>query len=260
MTTDQLTDEILMAFADGELDAAASNAVLEALAVDEALAERVAALSDSRRLAKQAFAPLLNEPVPASVEAKVRALLSEAEQPSQGAPAKTPPVAANDNPLRRWRDIAAAACVALAIGAGLGSQLGSMTASDRGPGPGPSTTFAALGRADIADLLASAPSGEERKLSDGARFRAIATFTSAADELCREFEVDGVDGRAVVSVACRAPSQTGWDMRFAVASAQTSDGYAPASSLDALQAWYEQIEAGPPLSAEDERDALNLKR
>jgi anti-sigma factor RsiW len=258
MTRATFDDETLMAFADGELDPAASEALLEAMAEDEALAERVAFMADTRRLAKAALAPALAEPVPAALEAKVRALLAATDKAGAGAARAAPP-AANDNAWRRWRDMAAAACVALAVGAGLGWQAGGSVA---GPDAGP-TPFASLARADLAPALASLPSGTEQALADGARLRVIATFRPASDEVCREFELDGPDGGAVVSVACRnatggGQDGGGWDVRFAVASAQTGEGFAPASSLETLGAYLEQIGAGMPMDAAAEREALGL--
>jgi anti-sigma factor RsiW len=255
MTRAEFSDETLMAFADGELDAANTEAVLEAMAEDEGLAERVALLADTRRLAKAALAPALADPVPAALESRVRAMLAQAPvEIPRVSTAVHKPAPANDNALRRWRDMAAAACVALALGIGIGWQgSGGNSGGVASPSGSPSP-FAALARGDLASVLASAASGTEQNLADGARLRTIATFRANSGEVCREFELDGTDGRAVVAVACRADGA--WDIRLAVASVQSGDGYAPASSLETLDAYLRQIEAGAPMSAEEERAAL----
>lgn len=64
MTTMKWTDDTLMAFADGELDAAQRADIERALAADAALRERVTALTTQRERVAAAFAPVLDEPVP----------------------------------------------------------------------------------------------------------------------------------------------------------------------------------------------------
>ena len=69
----KITDEQLMAYADGELDAAAAAEVEAAIAADPALAEAVARHRALRRQLRDAFAPGLDEPVPEHLMALVRA-------------------------------------------------------------------------------------------------------------------------------------------------------------------------------------------
>jgi hypothetical protein len=258
MKRSEIDDETLMAFADGELDAATSNEVLEAVAQDESLATRLAVMADTRKLAKAAFAPMLTEPVPDQLRAKVENMLAAKRAETGDAQhtniVKLRPSPANDNPVRRWRDMAVAACLAFVVGGGIGWQAAGLATDGSSAGP---SAFASLARADVSDALSSVTSGQDIQLADGGRFKAIATFKSADDELCREFELDGADKQAVVSVACRRAET--WDVRFAVASAQTEEGYAPASSLETLQAYLTQIEAGAPMPENEERVALGLE-
>lgn len=58
------TDSNLMAFADGELDAAQSTQLQAALMSDNALQERLVAITQQRERVMAAFAPVLNEPIP----------------------------------------------------------------------------------------------------------------------------------------------------------------------------------------------------
>jgi len=58
------TDDTLMAFVDGELDAAQSADLERALVVDAALQARVAALQSQRQRVSAAFATVLDEPMP----------------------------------------------------------------------------------------------------------------------------------------------------------------------------------------------------
>ncbi|MEM9107199.1 MAG: anti-sigma factor, partial [Pseudomonadota bacterium] len=84
--------------------------------------------------------------------------------------------------------------------------------------------------------------------------RAIASYRDAVETLCREFEVDRTDNSTIVAVACRADTQ--WEYRFTVVAGQTNSGYAPASSLEALDAYLNAVGASDPLSPEDEAAAL----
>jgi len=66
------SDETLMAYADGELDAATRAAVEAALATDAQLAQRVARHRALRGRLRAAFDPVLDEPLPERLLASVR--------------------------------------------------------------------------------------------------------------------------------------------------------------------------------------------
>jgi hypothetical protein len=243
-----ITDEVLMAYADGELDAAAMAEVERALAEDEGLAERLARFSDARRAVKHAYATAPT-PVPADLVARVRAMAAAAEPASQpgSAPAQVIDLASRRRPAPVW-PIAMAASVALAVGLAGGwyARTGGATADG--------LQLTALADAGIADALTGVPSGERVDLAGGNRFAAIATYRTDEGELCREFEYDQPAGSTYVAVAC---DQSGnWVLRFAVADAAVNGGYAPASSLDTLDAYLSATGAGQPMSADDEASAL----
>jgi hypothetical protein len=110
-------------------------------------------------------------------------------------------------------------------------------------------------RPALGEALATVESGKEIRLAGiSDRFRVIATFRNNAEDLCREFEVDSADGSTVVSVACRSEGE--WRVSFAVVAPGDAQGYAPASSGEALDAYLSAIEAGDPLSVEEEAEAL----
>ena len=102
----------------------------------------------------------------------------------------------------------------------------------------------------IGGALGSVVAGEEVTLAAGDRFRAIATFRDDADNVCREFELDSAGRSTVIAVACNAAGE--WRISFAVSAPGDVGGYAPASSTEALDAYLSAIEAGEPLSAEEE--------
>ena len=68
----RLSDELLIAYLDGELDAAASAEVAALLERDTAMAERALRLSESAALLRSAFDEVLHEPVPERLIAAAR--------------------------------------------------------------------------------------------------------------------------------------------------------------------------------------------
>lgn len=222
----ELNDETLMAYADGELPPEEAARVAAAIAADPALATRARVFGQTRR----AMAGLKPAPVPDALADRIRAMSAQ--------PAPEP---ANVIPLRRritnWQ-LPAAAAIALAIGLGAGATL-------RSP--------EGFGTVDtLAMVLETVPSGESASAAGGT-FAAVSTFRDGAGDLCREFEFDR-DDRRITSVACSADGA--WQMRFA-SGGSGADGYAPVSSLDALEAWFGAVEASPPLDPQAEAEALS---
>ena len=109
-------------------------------------------------------------------------------------------------------------------------------------------------RPAIVTALGTVASGDEQDLGSEGRFRAIASYRDAGGSLCREFEVDHTDQTTIVAIACRPDTQ--WEYRFTVVAGQNNSGYAPASSLEALDAYLTAVGAGEPLSPEAEAATL----
>ncbi len=243
-----ITDEMLMAYADGQLAAAEASEVERALAEDEGLAAKVAMMADARMAVKNSYrtAP----PVPEALEARVRGLVAADAARRQGpAGATVVDLAARRRVVPFWQ-LPLAAGLALAVGAG-----SVWLASQQDPGGAGGLQVAGLTDPAIIEALGTLPSGEAVDLGNGARLAAVSTFRDEADRLCREFEHGRPDGETVVAVACR--DEAAWGVRFAVAAgAAESDSYAPASSLETLDAYMVATGAGAPLSAEDEAAAL----
>jgi hypothetical protein len=227
-------DEELMAFADGALDEPRFSEVAAAIETDPVLAERLALIVAGGKAAEAVFDPLADQPVPARLTAGVEAAIAAHE-------GKVVPFRRR---ITTFLPIAAAAAIAaLAVGpvayfAG-GSREAPLEAIGQPLAP------------SITSLLASLPSGAEARLGD-AVIRPIATFTDAQSTLCREFELDGA--LTTVAVACRAGAE--WRVAIAIDAPPATDGYAPASSLAALDAFLGSIDAGPPLPPAAEAEAL----
>jgi hypothetical protein len=243
MNAPDFTDEDLMAYADGELAEDRAAELDLALAADDALAERLALFIDTRALSAEALRPMLDAPVPAHLVQQVRDLaVAEAAEKVVAFPVRSAARAVWQLPI--------AASIALAVGLGGGWMLRGQNA--------PAQVAGGLEPAVI-NVLETLASGSSVTLPDGARIEAIATFQSDDSALCREFEHDRADGQTTVSVACH--DGEGWQTRLAIAAAAADDtGYAPASSLEALDAYLTATNAGAPLSLTDEAAALSALR
>lgn len=253
MTGTDFSDELLMRFADGELDAETSAEIERAMEADEELVARVALFIETRHAAKTAMKPLIEEPLPAELKAAVERMVAEKVAAQNASGATVLPFrrrGENDRRASRWLAPMAASLAAVIAGFG-GYWLG------RGTEPVPSALLPlAVSSPALDTALASVPSGEERQLlNSNQRFRAIATFRDSARALCREFELDSADRSTVVSVACRTGAE--WRVTFAVVAPGDSGGYAPASSTETLDAYLSAIDAGPPLETAEEANALS---
>ena len=246
------SDETLMAFADGELDGETRIAVETAMTRDPAIAERIAQFTESRARAKAALGPLLDEPVPDALRERVAAMV-------EAGSAETAREAADEDKGRVITFVARraprfalplAASVALVVGAVAG-YVAAPSIDDRAS----ELAVAGFDRPGIAGALDTVASGVQTALGDaGDRLRAISTYRNSAGALCREFEVDHADRTTVVAVACRADRN--WAVQFAVVAGQAESGYAPASSLEALDAYLRAADADTPMSLEEEAAAL----
>lgn len=249
----QIDDEILMAFADGELDAAEAAQVAQAVADDPALAARVDLFRQTRAALQaapeaspkdQALADMIRA---TQAQAKMQAQESRAADPladqirAAAAAATTAHLAGRDPQIaanrslptpanRNWAPLAVAASLVLALGIGwLAGPWGNA------PTPGLEPTVVAA--------LNSLPSGE----STG-DVTAIASFRTADGTLCREYETE-----AEIAVACRAGST--WENRFAATQINSPD-YVPASGEGNVDNFLASIGAGEPLTTADEQAAL----
>lgn len=236
----QISDETLMALADGELSQTESAALHKAIAADPALQSRLAVFRQTR----DALGLLRGSPAPAVSEDPLAAMIRKAQSqtPSQtqtAAPlqiqgragAAAPRAAANLN-HRPWLALAAGVAVAaVALGwFGLGQNKG-------------------LSAVEIAALQAL-QSGQSQDLDDGRALTMIASYK--ADTLCREYEITH-EARTVITLACQDGAD--WAVRFTAETRLEEGGYLPASGdIEGLDAALAPL--GAPLSPEDEAAAL----
>lgn len=245
------SDDVLMAYADGELPPDQMTAIAAAEQADAAIAARIALFTQSRHAVSAAFAvsPAQgSDPMAALVRRLDQATAPPAEASNVVTLQPRRPVLSRtilSRPVPLWQ-LSAAASLAFAVGLSFALS-----------GAEPATTDIAhlvIGPSDsLARALDTVPAGVRQTVALG-EVEVIGSFTTADGEFCREFELDAADNRTVVSVACR--DQDAWDLRLAVAAASDASGYAPASSLDALDAWLDATDASEPMSTEEEAVVL----
>lgn len=258
MTEPHFDDEDLMAFADGEADPPLRAAIERAIASDSDLAARVQKFSSSRAQAKSALRPLLDEPVPDDLLARITAMVDEQTENANVSTQNVVQLRPRTTRLQAFTSskvvLPLAASIMLIAGGVAGFFLGqSNIAGTSG------VQMVSLDRQEVAQALNTVLSGKQIPIGEeGDRFRAISTFIDAEKTLCREFEVDQVDQASIVAVACRADNT--WEVQFTVVAGQNNDGYAPASSLQAMDAYLLAIGADTPLSAEAEAAAIKAAR
>jgi hypothetical protein len=229
---DQVTDEMLIAHADGELPADAAARVEAALVADAALAARYAALTGAGHAARQAFAAVAREPVPDRLLAAVLAADASAAAPPP-APANAPGTG------RRFVAVAAALVLGLALG-----HLTAPLLSGGGEQP-----FASLPPSLVAALSAGA-SGDRMETAGAPAVTVLSTHRLGDGTICRAVDIAGKAPAA--ALACREGG--GWRLVALVGRTSEAGGtYRPASDLDPLlQEVLDQRGAGPALAPGEE--------
>lgn len=260
------TDEILMAFADGELDDETTRLVEAALETDDDLMARVAMFMETRAASSEAIKPLIDEPVPDQLVEKVRAMAAgaAARRGDSQTVAEADDSASADNvvdfrrpepaaqsPRRPSQLMMALAASLLIVVGGVGGYLvGGAGQADVG-----NPQVAGLVDPIVSVILDQRASGEEIAIGEGeAKVRLVSTFQAGGQQICREYEMKRPDQPDFVSVACR--NAGGWQTQLAIVMPESGEGFAPASSLETVDAYLTSIGAGAPLEAEAEKKAL----
>ena len=251
MDKNAMTDELIMAFADGELSVEEADRVARMLEESPEARRKLERFQKTAQSLKAAGEDL--PPVPEALARRVRETIETASSPAAG------PAGDNVVQMRRTRratilPTALAASIALAVGLGLGYSV-----SGVGSGPAtPSLGVTALAEPAIGDQLAIMPSGTSQRLPSGATLNVIASFEGEGGVFCREFDYEALNGVSLVSVACRDGAD--WQPKIAIAvSGEKASQYAPASSLDALEAWLTSSGLGSPLGEDAERKLLGIQ-
>ncbi|MBF9195805.1 hypothetical protein [Microvirga terrestris] len=240
-----LTDEILMAFADGELDEPVAAAVARVMALDPAVSRKIVEFQQSRRLTRSVFASNLAPDVPTELRAAVAAQIEVYETANKAGKRPEPAEISRIWPGRlhpiRVALAASLAAVAVASGYFIGRQ--SEPAAGR---------LAHLEDPFVLKELSRLEAGREVELPVG-RLRVISTYRLPNESLCREFRLQSASA-TVGAVACRTD---GWKVTFALAEPAKGPEYVPSSGSDLVDAYLSNLGAGTPLRDEAEAKALS---
>lgn len=224
MTIDR---EMLMAYADGELDAVSAKRVEKAMLAQPELAEKVAAHRALRATLGNHFAPVIDAPLPE----RLTMLLDERIVPLQ--PAQRKALFFQVRPL-------AAMAAALVMGLLLGQVVTSGGSLLVGSRQGTLVAQGALARALDTQLASTQPANAPTRVG--------LTFRDHNGQVCRTFE-----GAALAGIACRAGNV--WQLKRTMArEVRDRQTYRQAGSAEMMDA-AQRMMAGEPMDADSERKA-----
>jgi hypothetical protein len=261
--SEPFTDAQLAAFLDGTLEDDALMARIEdAINADPVLADRVEALASGEPVAqmvRDAFAPVLDAPVPDRLAQIVAAPTAEVLDFAAARAKRAAPLPANDTDGGhnwRWPQFAAMAA-SLAIGVMIGGPLLTGGGAD-GAADGGSLVLAS---ADLTTMLDSAPSGQKVDLAALGTGEVVLTFRNTDGQLCRQFMLEGVGGATSDAVACAGGEGAGWQVE-AYGRRAAPIGEMKLAGGDAAPAVVAAVDAmigGDPLIGADEAAQLKAK-
>lgn len=269
----QISDEVLMAYADGELPPQEKEALEALLSRDATLRMRLAPFVVTRREIAGVFDATLDEPVP---ERLVDAIL-RAPVPPNRRPAASSGI---ESWLKRTRDVisaavfpqgaslATAASLALMLSVGalagwLAAQSGPRETSGLIASSGSSLTAAGA----LAQALEKAPSGTQALTGKlGSAVIPILSFRRAeGDGICREYQIrNATDEPDYAGLACR-DAEGAWHVAVhvetskpATAQLETGENYQTAGgpTARAVDAVADALIAGDALGQDEERALL----
>lgn len=229
-----MTEEMLAAYADGELGAAEQAKVEAAMSEDPALARKVEAHRALKARLSAHYAPIAEEAVPSGLAA----LLVKPAPGSGAAEAGVARLAAARQKrglapaIRRWAPIAGPALAASLVLAILQ--------------PWQASTPEGYAQGDVAAALDTQLAATQ---PDEAETRILLSFAREGGDLCRAWR-----GADAGGIACR--DDAGWkiERRFALRNAQGTEFRQAGSEADLLAA-AQEMAAGEALDAEGERAA-----
>ena len=236
-----MSEETLMAYADGELDAATRASVEAAMQDDPEIRQRVARHRALRESLRGAFSAVLDEPVPDRLIQAARGPAGAAKSTvvalSRAREAREP---GNPAAPRRWQPAAMAASLLLGLGLGFLAWHGSGGALIR-PGAGGGLVASAA----LAQTLSTQLSDD--RSADRVVFAGL-SFRNKSGDYCRTFHSTGSDASS--GLACR--EGTDWRIKAlaqAARAAANSGNFRTAASEDspAIRAAVEGSIDGEPL-------------
>jgi hypothetical protein len=234
-----ISDETLMAYADGELDAAGRASIEAAMHDDPEIAKRVARHRALRETMQGAFAAVLQEPVPDRLIAAARGQTAAHQSAVADLSLAREAARRKASTGPRWQPAAMAASLLLGLGLGFLAWHGSGGLIQPGSGGG------LVANATLAEALST-------QLSDDRAPARVAvtglSFRSKSGDYCRTFSLTGTEASS--GLACR--EGTDWKIKALAQSPHTaanSGNFRTAASEDspAIRAAVESSIDGEPL-------------
>lgn len=225
-----VTESMLMAYVDGELNAVENARVEQAVALDPGLRRELAAQRRLKSTLSARYDPVLDENVPerfrAMLTSNVISIVPMPEKQRQGR-------------MQMFAAMAASMVVGL-----LAAQIGG------GRGPISIHNDVVVAKGDLADALQTQLASEQ---PSGAETRIGVSFVAQSGRLCRTFEAPVISG-----LACRGPED--WEVVMAIANAQTekTEYRQAGNGGGAVIGLAQEMMAGEPLDAAAERRARDL--
>lgn len=236
-----VSDEMLMALADGELTGPDASKLMARVAADPDLAARYALFTGTTAALRQAMDPghVPDYLISTVLTAPVGDVVTTPAQATNVTRLHPKPKA---SPQHMVWPMALAASLALAMGV-----VGFLTGQSFAPAPLELETAAAA--------LAGTETGGSVSLADGSAARALGSFDTELG-LCRLIAVDRADGQAERAVVCKTE---GVDWRTALAVTEGGAGvFLPASDIavSLIDDFLTGIGAGASMTPEDEAQIL----
>jgi hypothetical protein len=234
-----ISDETLMAYADGELDAATRANIEVAMREDPEIYKRIAHHRALREAMRGAFSAVLDEPVPERLVAAARGQTAAPKAAVVDLSLARDAARQKKSVAPRWQPAAIAASLLLGLGLGFLAWHGPRALIQPGSGGG------LVASAALAEALST-------QLSDDRAAARVAitglSFRSKSGDYCRTFSLNGSDASA--GLACR--EGTDWRIKaFAQAphTAANSGNFRTAASEDSpvIRAAVEGSIEGEPL-------------
>jgi hypothetical protein len=222
-------DEMLMAYADGELEPAVASAVEQAMVRDPMIAIKAVEFLRSRRLARDRFSA---EPLPVPSAELLRSAMGGRERPTGRWLAK---------PGLRLL----AACLTLVAAGAVGWSLNGGAAR---------TSLVVLDFPLAEAVFDRVATGETVEVAGG-KVRAIATMELPRAGLCRQVEIVDPGAYVTNAIVCRHKGAE-WKTVLALRGAAKSGEYEPAAGNELIDRFLDGEKAGPALDAEAEKRVL----
>lgn len=234
----EVSDEMLMAYADGALSALARSKIEAFLQTNPDARRRVEMFRETGAPLSELYGQPMREPVPAYLKDFVLNYPIDAQTSKAAPQSKSRAAWVNrfrgtslasfgrvldmPNPARYWQ-LAAASAAFLALGIGIGAFLHSDSGASNLVAFQDGRIYA---NGPLRDVLENELSGREARIGgtrgDAVTMRASLTFRSKQSTYCREYEIETPDNGGFVGVGCR--DRNGWALEAQLPAKKTSAG------------------------------------